>query len=72
MHLAKIIPCLLVISCFTLSGCSSTDGSISDRAVIGGAIGLGVGAAFGSVGGALAGGAVGAAIGAVSGPMDSQ
>lgn len=64
---------LLVLgACATLSACSSTDGSMSDRAVIGGGIGLGIGAALGNVGGAVAGAAVGAAIGAASGPMDRQ
>jgi hypothetical protein len=55
--------CLLLLTCGALSGCAT---GTSDRAVIGGTIGLGVGAISGNVGGAIAGAAVGAAIGAAS------
>ena len=57
---------LLCAAILSLSACSSTHYSRSDRAVMGGAAGVGIGAATGSVGGALIGGAVGAAIGAAT------
>ena len=57
---------LLCTATLTLSACSSTHYSRSDRAVMGGAAGVGVGALSGSVSGALIGGAVGAAIGAAT------
>ncbi|MDB5490615.1 MAG: hypothetical protein JWO78_464 [Micavibrio sp.] len=56
---------LVSFACVTLAGCSSTS-TTSDRAIMGGALGLGIGAAFGNVGGALAGAAIGAGVGAAT------
>lgn len=56
---------LVSLACLTLAGCESTSNT-SDRAILGGALGLGVGAAFGNVGGALAGAAIGAGLGAAT------
>lgn len=66
MRLKTLIIPLLI--CLALTGCSSTNRySRTDRAIMGGALGVGVGAATtNKVGGALAGGAIGAAIGAAS------